>query len=158
VTIALEHPVGTTDPITLVDPDLAHRLTRRITTDHPDINEVTARRIIGQTAAFLATSGQQPGQFLAPSKLVDIGWHMFILHTVEYTEFCERIAGRYLHHVPDEEEEQEAPGGAVETRRRTLAAIKAAGYTVDPELWPPANANCTQCHAGCTDSPNSGKK
>jgi hypothetical protein len=158
VTIALERPVGTTDPTTLVDPEVMNRLVRRVTTDHPEINEDTARRIVGQAAAFLAASGQQPGRFLAPSKAVDIGWHTFILHTVEYTEFCERIAGRYLHHVPDEEEEQEAPGGTLETRRRTLAAIKAAGYSVDPELWPAADGDCTQCHAGCTDSPNGGKK
>jgi hypothetical protein len=136
VTIALERPVGTTDPITLVDPDVADRLTRRITTDHPDIDKATALRIIGQAAAFIAASGQQPGQSLAPSKLVDYGWHAFILHTVDYARFCEQAVGRFVHHVPTDED-----------------AIEAAGYTVDHELWGSA-ADCNQCHAGCTDSPN----
>ncbi|MGZ0233354.1 hypothetical protein [Streptomyces sp. CPS1] len=54
-------------------------------------------------------------------------------------------------------EDDETPGAAQATRERTLAAITAAGYTVDEELWPDM-AECSQCHAGCTDSPNSGKK
>ena len=84
MTIALERPVGTTDPATLVDPEVTERLARRITADHPEITEAIARRIVGQAAAFIATSGSQPGQSLAPSQLVDYGWHAFILHTVDY--------------------------------------------------------------------------
>ncbi|UAX54338.1 hypothetical protein K5X85_15555 [Streptomyces sp. A144] len=157
MTIALERPVGTTtDPITLVDPGVTERLTRRITTDHPEVSEPIARRIVGQAAGFIAASGQQPGQSLAPSQAVDIGWHAFILHTVDYAAFCEQVAGRFVHHVPTDEAD-EMSGEARATRERTLAAITAAGYTVDEELWPDL-ANCSQCHAGCTDSPNSGRR
>lgn len=155
MTITLERPVNTTDPLTLLDTEVADRLTLRITTDHPDIDQATARRIVGQTAAFVATSGQQPGQSLAPSKLVDIGWHTFILHTTDYAQFCEQVVGRFVHHVPTTDGEEPPDNG--ETRQRTLAAITAAGYTIDPELWPDL-ADCSQCHAGCTDSPNSGTK
>ncbi|MFJ8147030.1 glycine-rich domain-containing protein [Streptomyces sp. NPDC096048] len=155
MTIALEHPVGTTNPAALVDSQVTDRLVRRITADHPEISESTARRIVGQAAAFIAASGQQPGQSLAPSELVDYGWHAFILHTVDYAEFCERVAGGFVHHVPTDEG-NEMLGGAQAARERTLAAITTAGYTVDEELWP-AMADCTQCHAGCTDSPNSGR-
>lgn len=156
MTIALERPVSTTDPITLLDPEVADRLTSRITTDHPEIDQATARRIVGQTAAFIATSGRQPGQCLAPSELVDYGWHAFILHTADYAEFCQRVVGRFVHHVPTVEGEQ-LPGGPQATRTRTLAAIAAAGYVVDEDLWP-GMAECSQCHAGCSDSPNGGKK
>ncbi|MFI6662516.1 glycine-rich domain-containing protein [Streptomyces sp. NPDC050523] len=153
MTIALERPVGTTDPLTLLGDDLAERLTRRVTTDHPEISEATARRIVGQAAAFVAASGQQPGQLLAPSRLVDHGWHAFILHTVDYADFCRRIVGRFVHHVPTDEDGQ-LPHAA-QTRERTLTAIRTAGYTVDEELWAKA-ADCNQCHAGCHDSPKSG--
>lgn len=151
MTIVLERPVSTTDPITLIDPEVTDRLARRITTDHPEIDEATARRIVGQAAAFIAASGQQPGQSLAPSELVDFGWHAFILHTVEYAEFCQRVVGHFVHHVPTDEDE-ELPGGVPATRERTLTAISAAGFMVDEELWPDM-AKCHQCHAGCTDSP-----
>ncbi|WP_037868478.1 glycine-rich domain-containing protein [Streptomyces sp. NRRL S-813] len=154
MTVTLERPVGTTDPITLVDPEVTDRLARRITADQPGIDETTARRIVGQAAAFIAASGQQPGQSLVPSTLVDIGWHTFILHTVDYAAFCQRVVGRFVHHVPTDEGEQ-VPDGAEAAHERTLTAIQTAGYTVDAELWGTA-ADCNQCHAGCHDSPKSG--
>jgi hypothetical protein len=154
VTIALERPVGATDPLTLLTPDLADRLTRRITTDHPEIGEATARRVVGQAAAFVVASGRQSGQSMAPSLLVDFGWHAFILHTVDYADFCQRVVGRFVHHVPTGDDEQ-LSGSAEAARERTLAAIRTAGYTVDDELWATA-ADCNQCHAGCHDSPKSG--
>ncbi|MGC4983950.1 glycine-rich domain-containing protein [Streptomyces sp. DT193] len=156
MTMALERPVDLTDPLTLVVPEVADRLVRRITTEHPEIGAETARRIVGQTAAFVAASGQHPSQSLAPSALVDYGWHAFILHTVDYAVFCERVVGRFVHHVPTEDGEDSADE-AQETRQRTLGAITSAGFSIDPDLWPDM-AECTQCHAGCTDSPNSGKK
>jgi hypothetical protein len=36
-----------------------------------------------------------------PSKAVDEAWHEMILITREYTSFCDRAFGRYLHHNPD---------------------------------------------------------
>ncbi|KUN81113.1 hypothetical protein AQJ66_24420 [Streptomyces bungoensis] len=151
MTVTLERPVGVTDALTLLSPEAAHRLTRRATTDHPDVDTATARRIVGQAVAFIAASGRQPGQSLAPSELVDYGWHAFILHTAEYSEFCQRVIGRFVHHLPTDEDE-EMPGGPQATRQRTLTAIRAAGFQVDEELWPAAG-KCTQCHAGCTGSP-----
>ncbi|MFF5023771.1 glycine-rich domain-containing protein [Streptomyces collinus] len=156
MTVTLDRPVTRTDALTLLNPDLAERLVRRVAADHPEVTESLARRIVGQATAFIAASGRQPGRDLAPSKLVDSGWHAFILHTVDYAEFCQRVAGRFVHHVPTDEAD-ETPGQAHRTRNRTLAAIAAAGYTVDEELWPDV-ADCSQCHAGCSDSPNSGKK
>ena len=35
------------------------------------------------------------------SKDVDEFWHAHILHTMNYTEDCERVFGTYLHHNPD---------------------------------------------------------
>ncbi|MDQ1009838.1 hypothetical protein QFZ82_004323 [Streptomyces sp. V4I23] len=130
------------------------RLTARIIAEHPDITLSLARRIVAQAAAFLAASAKRPRQELSPSKLVDIGWHTWILHTVDYALFCQKVVGRFVHHVPTDENEQPR-GGAAAARERTVSAIQAAGYTVDAELWRSA-ADCNQCHAGCHDSPKSG--
>ncbi|MFI1401082.1 glycine-rich domain-containing protein [Streptomyces sp. NPDC020681] len=151
MTIALDRPVGTTDPASLVDPEVTERLSARIVNEHTEIDGPMARRIVAQTAAFLAASAHAPGQRLVPSKLVDIGWHTFILHTVDYADFCERVVGRFVHHVP----ETEADGHDSKTGeplRNTVAALNAAGLTVDSELWR-GSADCGQCHAGCHDSP-----
>ena len=32
---------------------------------------------------------------------IDNMWHTFILYTQDYTEFCRRYFGEYLHHQPD---------------------------------------------------------
>jgi len=159
MTIALDRPVGTTDAATLVPAGTMQRLTARIVKDHADIDHATARRIVGQAAAFVAASGQCPGSELAPSELVDIGWRTFILHTVDYALFCEQVAGRFIHHVPTDDGDQ-APGDGAAARVRTLTAITEAGYAIDHDLWPEAAkmGTCSQCHAGCTDSPNGGKK
>lgn len=37
---------------------------------------------------------------LAPSRDIDEIWHAHILHTQDYTEFCEKLFGFYLHHCP----------------------------------------------------------
>lgn len=159
MTIALDRPVGTTDPATLVPDETMQRLTARIVKDHPDLDHVIAQRIVGQTAAFLAASGQRPGADLSPSKLVDIGRHTFILHTVDYALFCQQVAGRFIHHVPTGNDDQ-VDADPKAARLCTLTAITDAGYTIDHDLWPAAAKmnECFQCHAGCTDSPNGGKK
>ena len=132
-------------PLTLFD-----RLVRRIVTDD-DLPADLAERIIDQTLAFLGACAREHDEPLAPSELVDIGWHAFVLHTKDYTAFCERVAGRYLHHTPTEEGD---PAAAIATLARTVAAIEAAGFIVDPDLWPRnAVSDCTGCHNGCHHDP-----
>ncbi|MFI7365977.1 glycine-rich domain-containing protein [Streptomyces sp. NPDC050149] len=159
MTIALERSAGTTDPATLVDPAMMERLAARIAKDHTDTDLPTARRIIGQTAAFLAAGAALPRIALSPSMPVDVGWHTWILHTADYAAFCDRVAGRFIHHVPTLDGESSG-GGPEAVRRRTLDALTATGFRIDHDLWPEAArmGECSQCHAGCTDSPNGGKK
>jgi hypothetical protein len=158
----------------LVKPILFDKLTTRITLDHPDLDQPTAERILDQALAYLATAATAT-QPIGPSALVDIGWHTFLLHTRDYAQFCDRIAGRFIHHEPDTGTGPGVPLTAA------VNAIRANGYTIDPHLWgighdshctdptscqakvsdctatcavPVALADCTQCHAGCTDSPS----
>ena len=37
---------------------------------------------------------------LTPTKVVDIAWHEFILHTKDYMNYCIAKFGKYIHHVP----------------------------------------------------------
>lgn len=36
-----------------------------------------------------------------PSTLVDEAWHAFMLCTYEYSQFCEKFFGGFIHHRPD---------------------------------------------------------
>ena len=102
-----------------------------------------------QALAFLKACALNPGAGLVPSKLVDIGWHTFVLYTREYAAFCQREAGRFIHHAPSD---TESAGGTIAAIGDTVAAMRAAGLPVDAGLWI-SFSECSQCYAGCADDP-----
>ncbi len=147
------------DGTTLVDDHLFALLDARIRVEHPELPPGMPGRIMDQALAFLATCAVTT-EPIGPSEAVDIGWHTFILYTPQYAAFCQKIAGRFIHHVPDDEPDL-GPDAVVSPEpaslKTTVGAIRAAGYRLDLDLWPGIGvADCTQCHAGCHDSP--GKK
>ena len=137
----------------LIDGALFDRLEGRIAADHPDLAPDMPARIVDQALAFLGACAVTT-EPIGPSEIVDIGWHTFILYTLEYATFCQRIAGRFIHHVPDDVPAAEPPADGPGLTA-TVQAITDAGYRVDPDLWGcAAKCNkCNQCHQGCTDSP-----
>ena len=142
----------------LITAGLFSRLVARIDTEHPELSAGMADRIVDQALAFLGACATATSP-IGPSDLVDIGWHTFILHTVEYRQFCEEIAGRFIDHVPEDQpnDVKPVPPSLPVTLAGAVAAIRAAGYHVDADLWHGAgadcNSKCNQCHAGCHDSP-----
>lgn len=160
----VEPPVRT-DPRNLISTALFGRLVRRIVKDE-QIEQAMAERIMGQALAFLKACADNPGAGLSPSSAVDIGWHTFVLHTREYAAFCDRVAGRFIHHEPTDGDAcghskcvdtdcQSAVASEPVTSSvaDTVAAIRSSGLPVDKELWRANPADCSQCHAGCHDSP-----
>jgi hypothetical protein len=109
-------------------------------------------RIREQALTLLVACARRPGAGQAPSADVDKGWHAFILHTADYAEFCDRVAGRLIHHLPAEPGEENDGGAALAA---TVATMRAVGLHVDADLWYPApdcTSDCHQCHADCHDS------
>lgn len=151
MTITLERPVTVAD---LAPEDVRDRLAAYIVREHPEFTHKFAVRLVLEAAAFQAASAAHPGIVMAPSKLVDHGWHAWIMHTRDRDVLMQRI-GADVPHVPDLPGEE--PGDRTAIRHATLNAIEAAGFAIDQELWASPSAECTQCHAGCSDSPNSGK-
>lgn len=49
-----------------------------------------------------------PKQTLPPSKDTDVFWHTHILCTKQYTDDMQKIFGRYLHHTPTIESQDDA--------------------------------------------------
>jgi hypothetical protein len=136
-----------------VTSQLFDRLVRRIVTDG-ELDQDLAERIVDQTIAFLMACARNTSAPLAPSELVDVGWHAFLLHTHEYAGFCREVAGRFLHHVPSDPHDPATGRAACDTLTRTVATIEEAGFVVDHDLWTHQPANdCTGCHNGCHDDP-----
>lgn len=113
-----------------------------------------AERIFGQAVAYLVTSAERPELRMGPAQAVDLGVHTFVLDTATYMAFCVQHAGRYIHHIPHLPEEGEEQPHVL---KGTVQAIRDSGFAIDQELWASQGADCSQCHAGCHDSPNSGK-
>ena len=138
----------------LVSDALFERLVARIVVDE-QIERPMAERIMDQALAFLMACADNPGTPLSPSRLVDVGWHTFILHTREYAAFCERVAGHFIHHVPHDDDALSEPLG--QALGRSADAIRAAGFVVDADLWltpDTAGALYTNCgDVGCGAGP-----
>jgi hypothetical protein len=97
---------------------------------NPDLTQETSERIVDQALAFVATAAGRPDVPVAPSRVVDEGWHALILNTRIHQRLTARL-GRTAHHQP------EPPGGDRDPAwlTRTTEAIRAAGFAVDEELW-----------------------
>lgn len=134
----------------LVSETLFERLATRLVSEE-GCSPMFAVRVMDQALAFLGTCVVHQGEPLSPSRAVDPGWHTFILHTRDYREFCQRMAGRFIDHVPTADMPAESGEPAL-VLRRTVAAMRRAGYLVDDVLWFSA-ADCTGCHGGCHDDP-----
>ncbi|NEA26604.1 hypothetical protein G3I70_29520 [Actinomadura bangladeshensis] len=149
MSVTAAHPIPVvTDPRTLISTDLFDKLVARIVHErHVSTDE--AERVLTQALAFLMACALNPSAELAPSKAVDVGWHAFVLYTSEYAEFCHRVAGRFIHHTPDDPGDNRPRGAGI---RATVAAMEQAGLPVDPVLWETAG-DCSQCYQGCHDSP-----
>ncbi|MFI0464340.1 MULTISPECIES: glycine-rich domain-containing protein [Saccharopolyspora] len=138
----------------LIPDDLFFRLVERIVREHAEIDREMAERIVDQTLAFLSACARNRGEPLAPSPMVDHGWHEFLMYTREYAEFCQRVAGRFLHHVPEDTAAMVSEADPIEVRRRTVEAIEQTGFLVDRELWFAEDTSvCSQCHNGCYNDP-----
>jgi hypothetical protein len=161
-----ENPRGLLDPRDLITTVLFDRLAGRISHDRR-VERDYAERILSQTLAFLATCGRSPNTRLSPSATVDIGWHTFVLYTREYDQFCRRVAGRFIHHVPDDDQaglgecdteipsecpiakEPKGTTSAVQSIDATADAIAAAGWPVDRDLWKRSG----ECTGDCASDP-----
>lgn len=131
----------------LISPELHATLVRRTARDH-DMPTELAERSLDQTLIMLHAIVEHPGLTIHPPRVIDVSWHEFILHTAAYTEFCDRFAGHYLHHTPDD---GATDGGA--NVRASAARLRDLGYEIDDELWAMQVATgCANYCSGCDNS------
>ena len=68
---------------------------------------------------FLKLRQKYPSVTLVPNELIDAVWHAHILNTEQYHADCDRLFGKYLHHVPhlDDDVSEENEQGYLETQQ-----------------------------------------
>lgn len=96
-----KHNVPRTDAELMID-QLWERLTDRLVKEyaHLGVDLPLAERIMNEALGFLQLASRHAGH--GPSPLVDLGWHTFMVYSMEYFVFCDAIAGHYIHHLPDD--------------------------------------------------------
>ncbi|MGW8399630.1 glycine-rich domain-containing protein [Streptomyces lydicus] len=119
--------------------------------NNPDMAEDMASRIVEEGVKFVVTCARFPEVSLAPSRVVDEGWHALILHTAVYAELCEKY-GAFVHHYPGYSPDHYSP----DILNRTRALIGEAGYSVDTELWDAPGSELVSVTAKCQHSPSCG--
>ncbi|MFF8728103.1 glycine-rich domain-containing protein [Streptomyces sp. NPDC015171] len=120
---------------------------------NPDMSEELAGRIVEEGLKFVAACSANPGLGLAPSRIVDEGWHALILHTAMYAELCERLGGAFVHHYPGYDPANYDP----EIVTRARARISGLGWAPDLPLWgPPSDETLVSVAAKCQHSDDSG--
>ncbi len=65
-----------------------------------DFSEIVAKSVFEDTKRFLILCALTPNSGFVPTKMIDLGWHQFILHTQDYQNFCLEFFGRLIHHSP----------------------------------------------------------
>jgi hypothetical protein len=147
-----EATLGRCDLEALIPSTLFSRLVGRVARD-ADVDRRLAERIVRQALVFLLACARNPDIPLAPSRMVDKGWHAFILHTREYADFCQAVAGRFIHHAPDDEPDVDP----IDTEARTemtVDVMRRTGLPVDEDLWSGHQAACSsQCQGCCSGHP-----
>lgn len=130
----------------LIANSLWSRLVSRVSKDH-ELDFSTSEEIINATLDFLKMCADYPGNRFSPSKPIDIGWHTFLMYTRDYASFCDRYAGRMIHHVPNDDPDNQNLRGGVQ---RTVEFMRENGVKFNENMWPvDENGSCT---VDCTDN------
>lgn len=127
-------------------------VTATVADANPDLRWATAERIVVDALAFVATAAMYPSVPMAPSRVVDEGWHALVLHTALYRRLCERL-GRFVDHFP---ERPDPARQGTDILDRTTALIRETGYGVDEELWETPLAGIISVAAQCGHAPRCG--
>ncbi|MEH0551223.1 hypothetical protein [Streptomyces sp. B21-101] len=118
---------------------------------NPAMAEEMAGRIVEEGLKFVAAGSRNPGVGLAPSRIVDEGWHALILHTAVYADLCQRLGGDFVHHFPGYDPTHYDPPILDRTREK----ITELGWAADPQLWgPPTGETLVSVAAKCQHSPD----
>jgi hypothetical protein len=92
------------------------------------VRRPTARRWFIEMLKFLDVCSQTDSS-QAPPVRVDKAWHTFILFTREYSEYCTRRFGSFIHHEPWESSDASA-------YEFTYLEAKARFGDLDRRIWP----------------------
>jgi hypothetical protein len=91
--------------------------------------------VAGETRRFLVLCAMNSEPYAVGGE-VDSFWHTFVLFTARYAGFCDKVAGRFIHHVPGDD----LPPDPAASKAQYAATLRdyrlAFGQVPDPSIWP----------------------
>jgi len=108
--------------------------------------EIDVDKAMPEYRCFLYLASVTKGKLPVPSKPIDGIWHAAILYTKDYADFCQEVAGRFIHHAPLD---NPLTLQQVEQRRKRLTDVctENFGYMLfDYEA--DAGCGCVTCDGG----------
>ena len=76
--------------------------------------------IVKQYRCFIYLCGVFRSSLNVPSQEIDKIWHSHILHTKDYAEFCNAVAGQFIHHNPFPDEDKNDPQRIERARQKLV--------------------------------------
>lgn len=137
------------DPRQLVTAEGFAAVAATVRTNNPGMAQDLAERITAEALKFLAMIGHFKNRRVAPSRVVDEGWHALILHTRLYADLCTQLGG-FIHHYPEQPDPTRYNGELIRTTTRLMAE---AGYPADLFLWGSPTTGQITVAASCEHSP-----
>jgi hypothetical protein len=107
-----------------------------------------ALKIEQEYRRFLALIVLNPDKIYGMAGPVDEFWHEHLLDTQDYLKFCERIAGRIIHHQPEQiaMNRRTRPRAANTYSCNTLPDLTAHFVETNTRIWPHlAFGKCGKC-------------
>lgn len=145
--LTVQELIARADALQLNDPDSALNFTARLQREQYGWTRPYAERVTREYTRFLILAAISDRQ-VTPSEAVDQAWHLHIVYTESYHEWCEALFGRYLHHGPTK-------GGKAEGERfedqyvYTLALYERTfGETAPQDVWQSAKERFDRHDAG----------
>mgnify|MGYP001615951246 CR=1 FL=1 len=117
-------------------PELVERLKKKL-----GLSESAALELFDDMKKFLYLVGTAH-QKLAPTKMIDDGWHEFLMYTRDYASFCIQFFGILLHHTPNPILKPSAVLSPRETVHRAHKVFGTLGNN-----W--RYGNCSVCSSEC---------
>jgi hypothetical protein len=116
-----------------------------------NLSKEDAELLFQDTMRFLyLVTVNTPADPLYPPKMVDEGWHHFLMFTQDYQKFCQDFFGRFIHHRPRYIEDLADPDH-VEAKARAAHTITLARQVFGElsEFWTTASGDCLATCGNC---------
>jgi hypothetical protein len=132
----------------------------RVSKENPEWLPDRLQTALSEYQKWMAMCALLPGVKLGMcSTDVDEVWHAHILYTRDYAQFCDQIAGRFIHHQPTSDEERELEGNVSSSNTRTVLKFcfgplsqvwqERKPTKCDSTVVCSSHGNCHKCECQC---------